>query len=665
MGNVQQQHFVAQPKRAILIERHADQRLPYQLFVRLQSARMSLIKVPTVVRHESTASPTSDYLNHTPQRHSPSLHKSKPTIRATWEFLSKWLIYGMVLLFLALNTYALLNRVDTIFYLRIYQLVIACIMVATSGIMIEFLFYAKRNLPKLNAPHSIPRPMLVSSLILTVGIVLGYAYFIIFNLTFQDCDTLVDALNPSEIYLEIAYEIAMIWFCSVSFIYLLQRGYYGAVSRHSDKLRRLWINATVCIAWIQVVVYKGYLSHQVLCQRHELSGLWCPVDARTYTCVASETLEGTRQIWYYLNKGLLNSTVIACASEFFPVVLVAHWLVCGGAEERADHLILKQRIKQKKKSVRRVLQRFMADMSRIYGAKHKHVSLPPLRTAATFAYILSTISCISIVVVVVHWFVKFYYTILFDKLFKDKWIVDDCVQFASGIMQIFLHLTLYFWATRIEERRFDAHHKAEARGDVVLILGCCSLLTVKFILQFVELVFQATNYFISPLSCILRNISLLTIISAEWLQFFSLRRILALSDRDVNSSRSFLPICAIAAFFANCASFGVTFFETTTMKYQIAHEKEYGFSKVTLMSMIITQTIYPADYLFNFTTAGCWMDLIYRYSRMGYFEMGKPLLDHADFDNHSILSATTVSRRPTTRTEHRLSLPTISVNEAK
>jgi hypothetical protein len=105
--------------------------------------------------------------------------------------------------------------------------------------------------------------MLVSSLMLTVGIVLGYAYFIIFNLTFQDCDELVDALHPQEVWLEIIYEVAMIWFCSLSFFYLLQRSYYGGVSFHSDKMRRLWINATVCIAWIQVVVYKGYLSHQV------------------------------------------------------------------------------------------------------------------------------------------------------------------------------------------------------------------------------------------------------------------------------------------------------------------------------------------------------------------------------------------------------------------
>jgi hypothetical protein len=70
-------------------------------------------------------------------------------------------------------------------------------------------------------------------------------------------------------------------------------------------------------------------NFQGLCQRKELTGYWCPVAQRNYTCDPSK-LKGTRQIWYYLNKGLLNTSIIACASEFFPVVLVAHWLVCGG-----------------------------------------------------------------------------------------------------------------------------------------------------------------------------------------------------------------------------------------------------------------------------------------------------------------------------------------------
>lgn len=51
----------------------------------------------------------------------------------------------------------------------------------------------------------------------------------------------------------------------------------------------------------------------------------CPVAKTRFRCDPEATLSGTQKTWYYLHKGLLNSAVISCASEFFPVVLVAHW----------------------------------------------------------------------------------------------------------------------------------------------------------------------------------------------------------------------------------------------------------------------------------------------------------------------------------------------------
>lgn len=67
-------------------------------------------------------------------------------------------------------------------------------MLVSSGIMIEFMMYAKKHLVKLSTPHSFPRPLVVSSLLLTTGIVLGYAYFIVFDITFQG---LCDLTNPN------------------------------------------------------------------------------------------------------------------------------------------------------------------------------------------------------------------------------------------------------------------------------------------------------------------------------------------------------------------------------------------------------------------------------------------------------------------------------------
>ena len=51
-----------------------------------------------------------------------------------------------------------------------------------------------------------------------------------------------------------------------------------------------------------------------------------------------------------MHKGLLNSAIISCASEFFPVMLVAHWLACGRAEQRADELIRRRQVLKKLKN---------------------------------------------------------------------------------------------------------------------------------------------------------------------------------------------------------------------------------------------------------------------------------------------------------------------------
>ncbi|RCN23761.1 hypothetical protein ANCCAN_30551, partial [Ancylostoma caninum] len=94
------------------------------------------------------------------------------------------LLYVVFQLCLFMNLYVLLSREDTIFYLRIYHSIIALLMFCCGIVEMEFLLRT-RNLPKLEEPHEIPGPALIGAIALTIGIVLGYLYFIIFNYAFQ------------------------------------------------------------------------------------------------------------------------------------------------------------------------------------------------------------------------------------------------------------------------------------------------------------------------------------------------------------------------------------------------------------------------------------------------------------------------------------------------
>uniref|UniRef100_A0A0K0EL95 Glutaredoxin domain-containing protein n=1 Tax=Strongyloides stercoralis TaxID=6248 RepID=A0A0K0EL95_STRER len=520
---------------------------------------------------------------------------------------------------------------DTIFYLRIYHVIVGFLMIAASIVMVEFMIRT-RKLPKLDSPHEMPRPAMIGAITLTIGIVVGYSYFIIFNFSFSNCDKLVDQLYGSEFYLDAIYSSIMIIFSLLSLIYVFHRSYYGAINTHLDNIGRLWINITFTIVWFKIVIYKGYLSHQELCQRKELEGYWCPVIKRHYDCDPYNDLDGTQKIWFYINKGLLNTSVISCASEFFPVLLISHWLACGGAEEKAEDLLRK---KQLKKNLRGLMQDFFKDISRVY-AEISNVAGPPLIISNLLKYqniLFALTACIGMLV---KWFVSFYYSIKFDILAKEHWIQNDWIFLVASIIQAIFFLSIYRWVKTIKSDRLDAHHKAQARGDIIILFGCSVILSVKFILQSVELFYQQNSNIISVTEEIIKTLSLFFIQVCLWFQYLTIRRLLALSDRDLNTCKSFLPTVAISGFFLAWIHFGCTYLDTFIIKYQLTDET-FNFNEISLICMIFTQTIFPADYLYAFTVSGCWMDLIIRYMEMGLFQLGTPRLEISEHHGNNQL----------------------------
>lgn len=563
-------------------------------------------------------------------------------------------IYILAVSCVLINLYVLLNRSETIYYLRIYHLAVGALMILCGAVQIIFMCKAQHGaFIKLAHPYTIPRPTMVSAFALTAGIALGYAYFLVFNIAFSDCDKLIDATGAEEQWLEAIYNLLMIFFCVLTLTYIWQRANFGSQDNQFDLFTRKWVNVVLTIVWIKIVVFKGYLSYQELCQRKEISGYWCPVIQRIYTCDPENLLKGTQKIWYYLHKGLLNSAIISCASEFFPVMLVAHWLACGRAEQRADELI---RRRQEKKSVRRMLHGMIGDVTKTYGldpsTQHRR-ELPVLNISLYIRITLLLLACTTALVAVLRWFVGLYYSIRFDDMHKYGSMVNNYSECVAGLMQLLLFGILWIWTRgAITFKRFDPHHKAEARGDLVLIFGSAAFMTLKLILQICELHFQRADGFLSWDEASLRTFSLTIIQMSEWLQFLSLRRLMALHFEDVYATRHFLPCVTLVAIIVNWVGFGMTFFETNTIKYQLGLS-EHGFSESTLISMIFTQTIYPADYLFCFTAAGCWTDVLLRYAEMGLFQLG-PLMDFEELEelehhhghciHHSVDLTTTTMR---------------------
>ncbi|GMT25526.1 hypothetical protein PFISCL1PPCAC_16823, partial [Pristionchus fissidentatus] len=555
-------------------------------------------------------------------------------IRETWKLRDrgvKWImqihhicvicLYLIFLICIFLNFYVLLSRVDTLFHLRVYHSVVGLLMICCAFVQIEFM-WRTRHLPKLEEPHEIPLPALIGALGLTLGIALGYLYFIVFNYAFINCDKLVDSIySPSELWLETAYDLTMSGFSVLSLIYVLHRRFFGAINSSLDKVGRLFINITFIVVWIKVVLYKGYLSHSELCQRKELEGYWCPAMKKVYNCHPSDDLHGTQKMWYYINKGILNTSIISCASEFFPVLLVAHWLTCGGAEERAETIKKKQ---ERKQGLRALMKEFIKDATRVFVAEHK-IDVPPLNPSRKYLYFMWAVVPVTSLISLARWLCLFYYSIDFDELAKEEWPISDIMGICMASLQMMFYFVLYYFARSLDNERLDAHHKAHARGDIGILFGCCFVLFIKFILQSVELAYQYLDGFYSLEIVCIRIITLALTHWAQWTGYFALRRILAMSTRDVIDCKFFLPLAALGGFFFSWIHFGGTFLDTTDIKYQLTDET-FRFSAVTLICMIFTQTIFPAEYLYAFTAAGCYAEVLHRYLEIGTFQIGNPRL---------------------------------------
>ncbi|KAK6038969.1 hypothetical protein COOONC_23526 [Cooperia oncophora] len=216
------------------------------------------------------------------------------------------------------------------------------------------------------------------------------------------------------------------------------------------------------------------------------------------------------------------------------------------------------------------------------------------------------------------------------------WLTNDYVSLVADILQLILFAALYIFARGLSNDRLDAHHKAHARGDIAILFGCCVILFVKLILQSVEVEFQRKDGFTTTNDAIIATICYAAIQASQWLQYFSMRRILALSDRDCRATKRFLPLVAAGGLLMAWIHFGITFFDTSLIKYQLTDE-EFEFSQTTLICMIFTQTIFPATIClrspsvvatWNFSSGE------FQYLNMGFFQLGTPRLSISHSHHH-------------------------------
>uniref|UniRef100_A0A915DGZ3 Uncharacterized protein n=1 Tax=Ditylenchus dipsaci TaxID=166011 RepID=A0A915DGZ3_9BILA len=106
-------------------------------------------------------------------------------------------------------------------------------------------------------------------------------------------------------------------------------------------------------------------------------------------------------------------------------------------------------------------------------------------------------------------------------------------------------------------------------------------------------------------------------------QYFALKRVIALTERHIQKTKRFFSWVVLASITINVANFITTFLHSSMIKNVMAEEK-YDYDTTVLLVLFAIQFLMPADYLFSFTMAATWSNLLIRYYQSGAFEYRQP-----------------------------------------
>nr|CAD2133203.1 unnamed protein product [Meloidogyne enterolobii] len=211
-----------------------------------------------------------------------------------------------------------------------YDLLTIILMILSIILIMDFLRRMSFGLlPKLSSPLVIPHPTYICTLVLTLTVTLGYGYIFVYKLALYGCDRAVEARDPLQMTLDSILRLTIALYSLVSFIYIIQRAHVGSVKTKIDLLTRNFINCVFGIIWMRFVMLKAYFTIEQFCRDQiEMMSIvkaFCPPYIKKGFNCTTVSLRKEQMIWYRVHYGLLKSVVVTAASEFIPVLLVAHW----------------------------------------------------------------------------------------------------------------------------------------------------------------------------------------------------------------------------------------------------------------------------------------------------------------------------------------------------
>ncbi|KAL3116600.1 hypothetical protein niasHT_001347 [Heterodera trifolii] len=484
--------------------------------------------------------------------------------------------------------------------------------------MLNFLFYMHTAGDiHLTSPIVIPHPTFICALALTLCVTIGYCYIFVYKIALYGCDRAVESQDWQHLTIDSILRLTIAAYAFVSLIYIIQRSYVGNLRATFDRITRNTINFVFGLIWFRFLLLKALFIIEQFCRdQTDVDSViknFCPPYIKNGFSCSKTSLHKEQHIWYRLHYGLLKSAIVTCASELIPVLLVAHWIACGQAKKIAQQS-LTDRMMNKKKVMTNYQKMFNLEVNKF----------PQMLMLIASKNHQITLKCFSILLIVLSILL---WLLCFHNYIKDNGqsvavFVQDMVEVFTGIIQLCFFINLFILTRQIPKDGLDTTRAAESRADHVLLLGSTIILTVECVCELVEISYFSPKkrmHFVTKLLDIFY--SLFTQL-ANWFEIYCLKKIATVNDDLVKRIRNTMPYVAFSGIILNFSVFVMTYFYIETEKHHLQEIIRSLPSDYFVLVGVVGRILDTANYVYTFTSALCWVDVLLRYKNTKLFVIG-------------------------------------------
>ncbi|KAL3081836.1 hypothetical protein niasHS_012778 [Heterodera schachtii] len=444
------------------------------------------------------------------------------------------------------------------------------------------------------------------------------------------CDKAVEAQHWHNMTLDSVLRLTISAFALVSFIYIIQRSYVGSLRADFDPITRNTINFVFGVIWCRFLLLKALFIIEQFCRDNtEMDSViknLCPPYIKNGFHCNNESLNKQQQIWYRLHYGLLKSAIVTCGAELIPVLLVAHWIACGHAKKIAQQNL-----------THRAISKFKVIKWYQNWFKLEADEFPEMLTLIVSKCYKNVMKWQSVLICVLSIFL---WLLCFHNYIKDDEqsvavLSQDIAEVFTGLVQLCFFINLFILTREIPKEGLDTARAAQSRADHVLLLGSTILLTVECVCECIEILhFSHKKQMRLLTKCLDIFYSIFTEL-ANWFEIYCLKKISALNDDLVGRLRDTLPFVAICGITLNLSVFVMTYFYIEAEKHHLQEMITSLPNDYFVLVGVVARILDTANYVYTFTSALCWLEVLLRYKKnKNFFMVGNNFVNEGN-ENHA------------------------------